>query len=145
MLNKKILLSQAAEIRKSLRRLQSFAKLSYSEFHANSDHFSIAEHHVRKSLEIFFDMGRHIIAREFSEKPADYQDVLKILRQNRVISNRLFKNMENFARFRNRLVHLYWQVSEKEIHEFIKTKAVYLERFCREIITFTRTKKTQAS
>lgn len=136
MLNKKIIFSQVADIRKSLKRLSLFTKISDKDFSSNTDNFSIAEHHIRKSLEIFFDIGRHIIAKKFSEKPADYQDIIRLLYKNKVISEKLFKNLENFARFRNRLVHLYWQVTDKDILAFIKKDALYLEQFCKEIIKY---------
>lgn len=140
MINKRLIFSQVADIRKSLKRLSLFANISDDDFSSNRDNFSIAEHHLRRSLEIFFDIGRHIIAKKFSEKPTDYQDIVKLLHKNKIISEKLFKNLENFARFRNRLVHLYWQVTDKDILEFIRKKAVYLEQFCREIIKYAELK-----
>lgn len=137
MINKVLIKSQIAQMRRSLKRIAKFSRVSLEEFSNNPDNFAIAEHHLRKSLEILFDIGRHIIAKEFSLKPEDYDDVIKILDKNKVISDGLYKRTVGFGRFRNRLVHLYWQVTEEEILEFIKRNGEVFEKFCKEIIEYT--------
>lgn len=137
MINNVLIKSQISQMRKSLKRIARFSGFSLKEFSEDADNFAVAEHHIRKSLEILFDIGRHIIAKEFSLKPEDYEDVIRILHKNKVIDDKLYKRAVGFGRFRNRLVHLYWQVTNEDILEFIKKNGWVFERFCKEIIEYT--------
>ncbi len=49
------------------------------QFLANPDHYALAEHHLRRSLESIFDIGRHIIAKKELGKPEIYSHIFELL------------------------------------------------------------------
>ena len=64
MVNEELLDERLSQIRTAVLRLSRMKAFSREDFLANPDNFAIAEHHLRRSLEALFDIGRHIIAKK---------------------------------------------------------------------------------
>ncbi len=75
-----------AQIRASSVRLKKMQELTREQFLANPDYYAIAEHHLRRSLESMFDIGRHIIAKKGFGNPEQYSHILELLGQHNIIS-----------------------------------------------------------
>ena len=56
-----------------------------------------------------------------------------ILEELDVISSDLAKRLKRMARFRNLIVHLYWQVDDAKVYEIIKKDLGDLEEYQRQI------------
>ena len=136
MLNIELLEDRLNQIRVSAKRLERMKVMSLDEFLANPDNFAVAEHHLRRSLEALFDIGRHIAAKEGFGKPDKYRDVIRILGQSGVLQPEFSKRIEGMAGYRNRLVHGYSMVSPREIYEIIKTRLDDFAVYCSSISTF---------
>ena len=69
-------------------------------------------------------------------KRADsYKEVFLRLEEGKIISNELNKKMQTFVSFRNRLVHMYWEVSHSEVKE--KTEELnYIKQFVKNVSRF---------
>jgi len=63
----------------------------------------LAEHHLRRSLEALFDIGRHIIAKKGYGKPENYKQIIEKLGQHKVISPDFANKIQGMAGYRNRL------------------------------------------
>ena len=86
-----------------------------------------AERNLRLAIECVLDTGNHIIADRGYEKPESYADVFRILFDNKVISSKLYKNLEGMAAFRNVLVHDYLRLDRTRVHKLAIDKTRYLE------------------
>ena len=52
--------------------------------------------------------------------PKDYSDTFRIMQNNHIISGSLLEKLILMTRFRNRLVHLYWDVDDNLVLEIMK-------------------------
>lgn len=136
MFDKERILGSMAEVRKNIRRLRSLSDMSWEDFSADNDNFAIAEHHLRRSLEIILDIGRHIIAKQALGRPADYTEIFDILGREGVIPKEYLEKNRGLPGYRNRLVHLYHDVTSKELHEIISTRLPDIEEFCKHILRY---------
>jgi len=105
------------EIQESVERLKELKKLSLEEFLSHKDNYAICEHHLRKALEGVLSLATHILSRLPIEKPKDYTDALIKLGEAKVIPFEFAQKIKGMAGYRNRLVHLYWEVTPEEIYE----------------------------
>ena len=111
-----------AMIEKSLNRLEQFQKYTMEEFILNSDNYAIAEHHLRISLEAVFDLSRHLLVKTGLGKPNDYRDILILLSKNKIIPLDFMEKIKGMAGYRNRLVHMYNEISHEELYKIITTR-----------------------
>lgn len=136
MLNFELIEERLDQIRVSVNRLKKMKSMSLEEFLLDPDYFAISEHHLRRSLEALFDIGRHIIAKNGFGKPENYKQILDILGQQRIITPEFSKKIGGMAGYRNRLVHGYAKVSPEEIYNIIQTKLDDFVQFCIFIVKF---------
>ncbi|MCL6610820.1 MAG: DUF86 domain-containing protein [Peptococcaceae bacterium] len=128
-------------INRSLTRLKAMAELGEDRFTAEPDNFAIAEHHVRRSLECVFDIGRHIMAKKGLGHPADYRSVISVLGREGVIPWEFSNKIKGMAGYRNRLVHGYAEVTPREMYRILKEGLGDLEAYCRYIIRYIESEK----
>jgi len=107
MVNFEFIEDRLAQIRTSSTRLKNMQNQTKEQFLSNPDYYAIAEHHLRRSLESMFDIGRHIIAKKGLGKPEKYSHIIELLGQHSIISFEFSKQIKGMAGYRNRLVHEY--------------------------------------
>jgi uncharacterized protein YutE (UPF0331/DUF86 family) len=79
-----------------------------------------AKYYLQVSVECCLDIANHIIAAEGFRAPKDYADSFKVLEEQRVFDEKLGLKLRQMAKFRNRLVHLYGEIDDKYVYEFVK-------------------------
>jgi uncharacterized protein YutE (UPF0331/DUF86 family) len=79
-----------------------------------------AKYYLQVSIECCLDIANHIIAAEGLRAPRDYADSFKILEEQGVLNEELGMKLRQMAKFRNRLVHLYGEIDDGYVYEFIK-------------------------
>ncbi|MDD3269502.1 MAG: DUF86 domain-containing protein, partial [Syntrophomonadaceae bacterium] len=65
------------------------------------------------------DIANHIIAREGLGVPQSYHDAIKILTREGYLQNDKEATFQAMIRFRNRAVHMYDEIAEREIYRII--------------------------
>lgn len=117
------------DISRSLTRLKSFQSMSRAEFLADEDAQDIARSRLLTAVEAALNICYHLAAKELHTIPDDYAQCFTILGDGGLISKDLAQNLALMARFRNRLVHLYWDVDYGQVHEIITNHLNDLESF----------------
>jgi len=65
--------------------------------------------------------------------PKDNADSFVVLAENGVVDPALRDPLRAMARFRNRLVHLYWEVDDPRVWEYLQTSLEDVEAFARAV------------
>ena len=129
-----------AEVQDNLRELEGFSLLSFDDFHKDKRNYGLSEHHLRRALEGILTIGTHILSR-LPVKTKDYQEVILSLGDCSVIPKDFAEKNRKLASYRNRMVHMYWEISEEEIYQIIKEHSGDLEKFCEYYLDYIRGKK----
>jgi uncharacterized protein YutE (UPF0331/DUF86 family) len=79
-----------------------------------------AKYYLQVSVECCLDIANHIIAAEGLRAPKDYADSFKVLEEQGIFDKKLGMRLRQMAKFRNRLVHLYGEIDNGYVYEFIK-------------------------
>ena len=106
-----IMLRLVSELRKSVCRLQILSTLKQEEIVADPDKIASAKYHFIVAIESCIDMCNHLISRNSFRVPDDYADTFRVMAEEGVLENELLDDLVAMAKFRNRLVHLYWEVN----------------------------------
>lgn len=130
------------EIQESVSRLKELRSLSLEEFLSDKDNYAICEHHLRVAMESVISLGTHILSRLPLKKAADYTEIILSLGKAGVIPINFSIKIKGMAGYRNRLVHLYWEVTPEEIYEKIKNIDDF-EKFSEYILKYLKKTKNK--
>jgi uncharacterized protein YutE (UPF0331/DUF86 family) len=120
-LNREALQTRISYIEDSLKSLERFKGVPYEEFHSNSDNFRIAFYDLHRALEAVMDIGSHILSRIPGARPTSYKDIPRLLEKHKMIPSEFTANaLTRMAGYRNRMVHFYGEITEKELYNIIQ-------------------------
>ena len=80
-----------------------------------------------------FDVGNHLLAGALNLHATDYEDVLRRLGEQGVISPGLVAKLRGLGGFRNVLVHGYLDVDVGRVHEYLTTRLDDFAKFADEV------------
>lgn len=124
------LLSSFKQAKAQLERLST---LSQEEFLSDPDKIASAKYNFVIAIEAAVDLCQHLIAKNNLRVAEDYADTFRILGEAGVFSEELLPELINMAKFRNRLVHIYWDIDDKMVYEILQHRLSDLDRFLSEI------------
>jgi uncharacterized protein YutE (UPF0331/DUF86 family) len=118
-----------SELRKSLGRLGALAQLDESAFIADPDKIGSAKYHFIIAIESAIDLCNHLIARNGYRAPEDYGDTFRVMAEAGGLPAAFAEDLAAMAKFRNRLVHLYWEIDDRQVHAIMQSRLGDLSRF----------------
>jgi uncharacterized protein YutE (UPF0331/DUF86 family) len=121
------------------RRLRELGRLSEAEFLADFRNTESAKYLLIVAAEAAIDVCNHIVARQGGRAPQDYADCFSILSDLKVIEPNLTTRLRQMARFRNLVVHLYWQVDNRRVYEIIEDNLDDLDMFRQQVLDWAST------
>lgn len=128
------------EFKKALTRLKTLSSLPKEGFVEDPDKIGSAKYHFLVAIEAAIDLCNHIIAKNNYRTPEDYSDTFRVMGEEKVFDGEFVKNLISMAKFRNRLVHIYWDVDDELLHKILTENLMDLERFLRELGAFLKMK-----
>jgi len=125
-----------SEYRKSVSRLQKLKELGKSKFLSDPDKIASAKYHFIVVIESSIDMCNHIISRNGYRVPEDYEDTFRVMREAGAFDTEFSEELVKMAKFRNRLVHLYWEIDDTRIYRILEGNLGDLNKFIKLIAGF---------
>lgn len=126
MVNRNVVAERLERLREYLQNLEAVQQYDCKRFIEDPFVHGTAERNLHLAIECLLDIGNHIIAERGYAKPGSYADIFRILKENQVLSDDLYKDLEGMAAFRNILVHDYMRLDRQRVYEMIKNKTCYL-------------------
>lgn len=108
------------DIRQSRARLVRIAEMSVEDFLADPDSQDIARSRLLTAIQAALGICYHVCAKELSCVPVEYAACFRRLGEAGIINRDLTARLVEMARFRNRLVHLYWDTDYRLVHRIIR-------------------------
>jgi uncharacterized protein YutE (UPF0331/DUF86 family) len=133
MVDKPKLDQMLSNLRSYLKVLKELAAVPKQAFLSNRDKVGNAKYHFVIAIECCIDVANHIIASEGYRIPKDNADSLVVLIEEGVLSSSKEESYRAMAAFRNRLVHLYWDVDDERVYDYLGDSVGDMESFARSI------------
>lgn len=128
-LNPDLIRARCAEIDSSLNRLEEFHRLSREQFLSNQDTLDVACYRLLIAIEAALALCFHVPAKRLHQVPEEYAGCFSVLEQAGLIPADLSMRLQQMARFRNLLVHVYWKIDYVQVHDIITTRLTDLRTF----------------
>lgn len=108
-----------AKLDEYLEYLDEMARRETSELLGDPGLLAQTERWMHLVVEAALDLGQHVIAAEGWRTPTTNREVFQILRERRVISDELGRQMEGWTGLRNVLVHLYLMIDHERLLQIL--------------------------
>jgi uncharacterized protein YutE (UPF0331/DUF86 family) len=125
-------------LRAYVAELRRLGAIPADAFLADPDKVGNAKYHFVVAIEACIDLANHVIAAEGFRTPKDNADTFTVLVEHGAVEDSLEQPLRSMARFRNRLVHLYWDVDDGLVCEYLAEDSLSdRERFAKAIADFS--------
>jgi len=122
-------------INQAIVKLRKLSYLDEKDF-LDDDNPAIAESYLRRALEAIFDIVRHIITKTARKGLVEYKEVAGALGEQGVISQGQAEKLRLMAGYRDRLVHFYHEIGDRELYLILTNNLSDIEDYVREIKAF---------
>ena len=128
-LNPDLIRARCTEIDTSLSRLEEIGHLSRETFLANQDTRDVACYRLLIAIEAALALCFHVSAKRLHQVPDEYAGCFTALERAGLIPSDLSSRLQQMARFRNLLVHVYWKIDHGQVYDVITTRLEDLRAF----------------
>jgi uncharacterized protein YutE (UPF0331/DUF86 family) len=128
-LNSDLIRARCAEIDSSLSRLEELRRLSRQTFLADQDKIDVACYRLLIAIEAALALCFHVSAKRLHQVPEEYAGCFGAMEQAGLIPADLSQRLQQMARFRNLLVHVYWKIDYGQVYEVMMTRLDDLRAF----------------
>jgi uncharacterized protein YutE (UPF0331/DUF86 family) len=118
-LNVDLIEDRFQDIQQSLERLEQIRTLSREAFLADQDVLDLTCYRLLVAIEAALQICFHVSARRLNQVPEEYAECFAILANADVLSQELGRNLQQMARFRNLLVHVYWKIDYGRVYDML--------------------------
>lgn len=117
-----VVADKVASVRRMLDGIRTLPLDSLSAFTLDPRMVAAGDSYLRRALEALLDLARHVLAKGFALAPAEYAEVARQLGEVRVIGPELAVRLGLMARYRNRMVHFYDEVTDQELFDILTSE-----------------------
>ena len=119
------------EIAESVARLDRIRDAGREAFLASSDARDIACYRLLIAIEAALALCYHVSARRLRAVPEDYAGCFEGLERAGLLSKPLSDRLQQMARFRNLLIHVYWTIDYDRVFDVVEHDLDDLRAFSR--------------
>jgi uncharacterized protein YutE (UPF0331/DUF86 family) len=125
--------ARCQQIEQSLTRLEAIRAAGRDAFLLDADAKDIGCYRLLIAIEAALALCYHVSARRLRSVPDDYAGCFQGLENGGVIPADLSTRLQQMARFRNLLVHVYWEIDYGRVFEVIEDDLDDLRRFSQAV------------
>lgn len=125
-------------LRGYLGKLAILAALPQEAFTQDFTKVESAKHLLQVSIECCLDIAHHIVADEGYRTPTSYYDTFVVLQENAILPEAFMPTLRQMVSFRNRVVHLYWEVDDYTMYGILQDYLGDFENYITYILDFVQ-------
>jgi len=139
LIDKEKITARIEDIKNALLELTKIPVASMAEFQKDKNNFYLACYWLRIAIEAVLTIAVHLLSRLPSNgKKKDYTQTIISLADYKVIPKDFAQKIRGMAGYRNRLVHLYWNVNQEEVFQTLQSELDDFKEFIGYIEDFLR-------
>jgi len=110
-----IIIEKLKQIDTVLQELSKYQRKTVDEIAGSLSLRWTIERGLIAAANLIFDVADHILGGHFGIYPETFEESLRLLKENQVISSELYQGLKGLGDFRNILVHEYLKVDMTEL------------------------------
>lgn len=133
MVDESRILHKLQAITDSLSKLEELAQMDRDVFLIDFRSIDSAKYNLQTSIEAMIDICNHIISRKRLRVPATNVESFEVVSEAGLLPADVLPVYRSMARFRNRIVHMYDDVDDSQIHEILQTRLDDIRAFVQHV------------
>ena len=133
MVDESRILHKLQAITDSLSKLEELAQMGGDVFLTDFRSIDSAKYNLQTSIEAMIDICNHIISRKRLRVPATNVESFEVVSEAGLLPADALPVYRSMARFRNRIVHMYDDVDDSQIHEILQTRLDDVRAFVQHV------------
>lgn len=121
--------ARSREVREALAKIRRYAALPDAEFLADERNLYTVMHLLLQAIEGVAGLCMHILAKTARAAPASYAECFTGLQKLGLLDDDLAGRLVRMARFRNILVHRYWDLDPQRVLRYARENLGDFEDF----------------
>lgn len=130
--------NRISEIREDIEKIGKYSSIPDNEFWEDERNILSVKHLLLESIEACSNICIHISAKKLFKAPSSFSECFEILYKSKIIDENLSSRLRKMARFRNILVHRYWEIENQKILEYARNNLGDFEQFLKSIATYLK-------
>ncbi|MBC7195513.1 MAG: DUF86 domain-containing protein [Caldisericia bacterium] len=122
-----------SDIEEAINEIKRLTTLNEEEFWRDNRNISTIKYNLLIAIEAVGSICVHIIAKLLGKSTSSFGECIDILKENNIISDELCLRLKKLVKFRNRLIHKYWEIDNKLVYEYSKVDIKDFYDFINEI------------
>jgi len=127
---------RVTEIRQNTEKIRKYASIPDAEFWADERNILSVKHLLLESIEACGNICIHISAKKILKAASSFAECFENLAEAKVVDAELAQRLRAMSRFRNILVHRYWDVTDEKILAYARTNLGDFEDFSRSVLQY---------
>ncbi len=115
-------------------------EISRESFLKDPIHQASTERWLHLAIESCLNIGNRLISLlQFSKPvttPETYADIFKEMHKLGIVEHAFMQRLINMAKFRNRLVHIYWEVDQENVYQFVRENLDDFKLFEKKVVAY---------
>jgi uncharacterized protein YutE (UPF0331/DUF86 family) len=116
-INEKVISGRIGWITNMIARIKELPLTDFNSFINDKRNIASAESYLRRAIE-----GRHILAKGFGKSAGEYKEIAVMLHEAGILDENGKSILSRMAGYRNRMVHYYNEISDKELFDICSNK-----------------------
>ncbi len=133
MIDENKVLAKIRVIKENKAKLEKLKEVPEEVFIKDFEKYDSAKYNLQTAIEAMLDICNHIISRNSYGVPKTNADAFIILCQNGVLNSEMQSTYVAMARFRNRVVHLYEQIDNRDVYKYVVEGIKDIDHFIDDI------------
>lgn len=114
-----VVADKVALVRRMVDGIGTLPLADLAAFTSDPRMVAAGDSYLRRALEALLDLARHLLAKGFGRAPAEYAEVARQLGEVGVVNSELAERLAILARYRNRMVHFYDEITDRELFDIL--------------------------
>lgn len=131
--NPSVVRTKAGAIRRNIAQISRLVAQPDEQFWSDERNIATLKLWLLELVQDAADLCNHLAARLLNKAPSSYPECFEILAEEGIIAEPLANSLRQMARFRNLIVHRYWDVDDQRVLEIARTQMGDLEQFLEAI------------
>lgn len=125
-------------LRGYLDKLEILATLPPEKFAQDFTNVEGAKHLLQVSTECCLDIAHHIVSDGGYRTPENYYDTFVVLHEESILPADFMPTLRQMVSFRNRVVHLYWDVDDEIVYRILQENLDDFETYIAYVLDYFR-------
>ncbi|NSW76510.1 MAG: DUF86 domain-containing protein [Candidatus Atribacteria bacterium] len=125
-----------SDIHEALGEIEKLLSLPQEELLREKRNMAAVKYFLLQAIEAVGSICVHLCAKQFSRGVATLGECFEVLEEEGILGASLSERLKSMARFRNKLVHRYWEMDDQKICQHIQEGLKDFTDFMRAIEEF---------